>query len=89
MDTSIPEEEPVEAQDAASSEAFSILVNKKLPHDILDAVWCPTMDLVAFLTKANSVSVHRLEELQRLCVLNTDDEDIASICWRPDGTTVV
>ncbi len=59
------------------------LLNKGLAHDVVLAIWCPTMDLLAIVASNNSLSVHRLN-WQRLWSLPLPCT-VTALCWKGDG----
>ena len=62
--------------------AFTQLLEKGLGVQVVQAEWCPTMDLIAVLDQDGELHVYRLN-WQRLWAITM--EFISAICWRPDG----
>ncbi|CCJ30289.1 unnamed protein product [Pneumocystis jirovecii] len=64
-------------------QAFKILGEKVLTEKIKLKSWCPSMDLLAFITVSNEIWVYRLSGSRVWGTLNKDHE-ATSIAWRPD-----
>lgn len=64
-------------------QSFTQLLDRGISSPIVEAQWCPTMDLLAFVTKEGQLQLHRLN-WQRLWSI-TPEEPITCLCWRPDG----
>lgn len=62
--------------------AFTQLLEKGLGVKVVQAEWCPTMDLIGVLDQDGELHVYRLN-WQRLWAITM--EFISAICWRPDG----
>ncbi|KAG5519799.1 hypothetical protein PMAC_000072 [Pneumocystis sp. 'macacae'] len=69
-------------------QAFKILGEKVLTEKIKLKSWCPSMDLLAFVTLSNEIWVYRLSGSRVWGTLNKDHE-VTSISWRPDGKVLV
>ncbi|KTW27400.1 hypothetical protein T552_02379 [Pneumocystis carinii B80] len=69
-------------------QAFKILGEKVLPETIKLKSWCPSMDLLAFITTSNEIWVYRLSGSRVWKTLNKNHE-ATSITWRPDGKVLV
>ncbi len=50
--------------------------------------WCPTMDLVAFVTGENHIAVHRLSWAKLVTFNTTGSAKISALVWSPDGRAV-
>lgn len=80
-------EENSEVEDIAP---FKLLVDKGIGNDVLEAKWCPTMDLLGFINSKNEILVQRAgsgSSWARLLTL-TGSSSTKPICisWRiPDG----
>ncbi|KAG5439538.1 hypothetical protein PCANB_002113 [Pneumocystis canis] len=69
-------------------QAFKILGEKILTEKIKLKSWCPSMDLLAFVTISNEIWIYRLSGSRVWGALNKDHE-ATSIAWRPDGKILV
>lgn len=81
MESDPPPEVPLESNQLQRS--FTILLDKHLSQNIIDAQWCPTMDLVAVLVEDGQLHLHRLN-WQRLWNY-VPESPIKAFTWRPDG----
>ena len=61
--------------------AFTPLLERVLPKDVLHVAWCPTMDLIALVMDDHKLHVHRLN-WQRLWVVALDDISVTG-AWPP------
>jgi WD40 repeat protein len=46
--------------------------------------WCPTMDLLAFVTRDNNIAIHRLT-WAKLHTFTENTSKVTSLAWSPDG----
>lgn len=72
-------------EEASALTPFKLLVDKPVAEEIKLFEWCPTMDLLAWVTVDNQLIVQRLS-WQRLFSIRTHDHPITALTWRPDGT---
>ena len=56
------------------------------PSSVLMA-WCPTMDLLAYVTSENHIALHRLSWV-KLCTFSENTSRITALAWSPDGRTL-
>jgi len=49
--------------------------------------WCPTMDLLAFVTSENHIALHRLSWV-KLCTFSENTSRVTALVWSPDGRTL-
>jgi hypothetical protein len=78
------EETPEEEEGARSKKWFKNLIDKPVAEEIKLFEWCPTMDLLAWITVDDQLVVQRLS-WQRLFSIRVHDQPITAITWRPDG----
>ena len=50
--------------------------------------WCPTMDLVAFVTGENHIAVHRLSWAKLVTFTATASAKFSALVWSPDGGAI-
>lgn len=81
------EEGEIEEVEGATSSSlqFKLLIDKAVAEEIKLFEWCPTMDLLAWVTVDDQLIVQRLS-WQRLFGIRTHDRPISALTWRPDGT---
>ncbi len=71
------------ASAAAKAQSFVALHDKPLTVGVAIGCWCPTMDLLALVTKDGHLVVYRLnwQKLWLACPAVA----ITSMFWKPDG----
>ncbi|GMF35782.1 unnamed protein product [[Candida] boidinii] len=68
-------------------EDYVVLAQNKLDYPIdADKIfsWCPTMDLITFVTTDSSIWVYRLDG-QKVWSISVEGTEIERVTWRPDG----
>ena len=73
-----------EDEGAHGTKCFKNLIDKPVAEEIKLFEWCPTMDLLAWITADDQLIVQRLS-WQRLFSIRTHDQPITALTWRPDG----
>jgi hypothetical protein len=68
-----------------AGKCFQQLIDKPVAEEIKLFEWCPTMDLLAWITADDQLVVQRLS-WQRLFSIRTHDQPITALTWRPDGS---
>jgi hypothetical protein len=74
-----------EEEGRQSGKCFKQLIDKPVAEEIKIFEWCPTMDLLAWITADDQLVVQRLS-WQRLFSIRTHDQPITALTWRPDGS---
>ena len=68
-------------------------VIRNYPHQVGNApssvlmAWCPTMDLLAYVTSENHIALHRLSWV-KLCTFSENTSRVTALAWSPDGRTL-
>lgn len=76
--------EGTEGEGVHGTQCFKNLIDKPVAEEIKLFEWCPTMDLLAWITADDQLIVQRLS-WQRLFSIRTHDQPTTALTWRPDG----
>lgn len=69
---------------------FKLLHTKVLPSAVQPDVlsWCPTMDLIAFVSKENHIWIYRSNGQRVWSFPLKRDDSLVKLCWSPDGKSI-